>query len=244
MHPFKKKASFLPLIFLLKLFPGFSLYNMHLHSQWNAHQPFTYFNYIKMTKKIILGIVFVFVVMGGVTFWIFNSFDQVNAESSGRTEADFTLQKFTVKELWEMQNKQNDRVLMSYLYIKVDNEPINLRLPWEGSAGDQATLARKINNGDEIEVKVLKAQLAAARENGVLKAINRFIMGDKREVTMFKLQVKNEVLVDKDIHSFDDAKVTLLNRMTSNPWILLVPAFILFYIIGLVKRRNAKKSVA
>lgn len=197
-----------------------------------------------MTKKIILGIVFVFVVMGGVTFWIFNSFDQANAELSGRTEADFTTQQFTVKELWEMQNKQNDRVLMSYLYIKVDNEPINLRLPWEGSADDEAALARKINKGDQIEAKVLKSQLAAARENGVLKAIGRFIMGDKREVTIFKLQVKNEVLVDKDIHAWDDAKVTLLSRLTSNPWILLIPAFILFYIIGLVKRRKAKKNMA
>jgi hypothetical protein len=197
-----------------------------------------------MTKKIILGIVFVFVVMGGVTFWIFNSFDQANTELNGRTETDFTTQKFTVKELWEMQNKQNDRVLMSYLYIKVDNEPINLRLPWEGQADEQAALARKINKGDQIEVKVLKSQLAAARENGVLKAIGRFIMGDKREVTIFKLRVKNEVLVDKDIHSWDDAKVTLLSRLTSNPWILLIPAFILFYIIGLVKRRKAKKNMA
>lgn len=197
-----------------------------------------------MTKKIILGIVFVFVVMGGVTFWIFNSFDQANAELSGRTEADFTTQQFTVKELWEMQNKQNDRVLMSYLYIKVNNEPINLRLPWEGSADDEAALARKINKGDQIEAKVLKSQLAAARENGVFKAIGRFIMGDKREVTIFKLQVKNEVLVDKDIHAWDDAKVTLLSRLTSNPWILLIPAFILFYIIGLVKRRKAKKNMA
>lgn len=197
-----------------------------------------------MTKKIILGIVFVFVVMGGVTFWIFNSFDQANTELNGRTETDFTTQKFTVKELWEMQNKQNDRVLMSYLYIKVDNEPINLRLPWEGQADEQAALARKINKGDQIEVKVLKSQLAAARENGVLKAIGRFIMGDKREVTIFKLQVKNEVLVDKDIHGWDDAKVTLLSRLTSNPWILLIPAFILFYIIGLVKRRKAKKNMA
>lgn len=197
-----------------------------------------------MTKKIILGIVLVFVIMGGVTFWIFNSFDQANTELSGRTEADFTMQKFTVKELWEMQNKQNDRVLMSYLYIKVNNEPINLRLPWEGSADEQAALARKINKGDQIEAKVLKSQLAAARENGVLKAIGRFIMGDKREVTIFKLQVRNEVLVDKDIHGWDDAKVTLLNRLTSNPWILLVPTFILLYIIGLVKRRRAKKSIA
>lgn len=197
-----------------------------------------------MTKKIILGIVFVFVVMGGVTFWIFNSFDQANAELSGRTEADFTTQQFTVKELWEMQNKQNDRVLMSYLYIKVNNEPINLRLPWEGSADDEAALARKINKGDQIEAKVLKSQLAAARGNGVFKAIGRFIMGDKREVTIFKLQVKNEVLVDKDIHAWDDAKVTLLSRLTSNPWILLIPAFILFYIIGLVKRRKAKKNMA
>jgi hypothetical protein len=197
-----------------------------------------------MTKKIILGIVFVFVVMGGVTFWIFNSFDQANTELNGRTETDFTTQKFTVKELWEMQNKQNDRVLMSYLYIKVDNEPINLRLPWEGQADEQAALARKSNKGDQIEVKVLKSQLAAARETGVLKAIGRFIMGDKREVTIFKLRVKNEVLVDKDIHSWDDAKVTLLSRLTSNPWILLIPAFILFYIIGLVKRRKAKKNMA
>lgn len=197
-----------------------------------------------MTKKIILGIVLVFVIMGGVTFWIFNSFDQANTELSGRTEADFTMQKFTVKELWEMQNKQNDRVLMSYLYIKVNNEPINLRLPWEGSADEQAALARKINKGDQIEAKVLKSQLAAARENGVLKAIGRFIMGDKREVTIFKLQVRNEVLVDKDIHGWDDAKVTLLNRLTSNPWILLVPTFILLYIIGIVKRRKAKKSIA
>nr|WP_157536109.1 hypothetical protein [Mucilaginibacter sp. L294] len=197
-----------------------------------------------MTKKIILGIVFVFLVMGGVTFWIFNSFDRANAESGARTEADFTTQKFTVKELWEMQNKKNDQVLMSYLYIKVENEPINLRLPWEGSSSDQATIAGKINNGDQIEVKVLRSQLAAARENGPLKAIGRFIMGDKREVTIFKLQVKNEVLVDKDIHGWDDAKVTLLSRMTSNPWILLIPAFILFYIIGLVKRKNAKKGAA
>jgi hypothetical protein len=197
-----------------------------------------------MTKKIIIAIAAIFVIMGGLTFWIFSSFDQTTTEASARTEADFTTEHFIVKELWVMQQKKNDQVLMSYLFIKPEKEPINLRLPWEGSTEDEKALADKISNGSTVEVKVLKSQLESAREGGVLKAISRFIMGDKREVTIFKLTVNNQLVIDKGIHGWDEAKVTLLGRMIDNPWILLIPAFILFFIISVVKKKKAQKQPA
>jgi hypothetical protein len=195
-----------------------------------------------MTKKIIIAVLAIFIVLSGVTFWIFNTFDETTNEAKNRSEADFSTTKFVVKELWVMQQKQNDRVLVSYLFIKPEKEEINLRLPWEGSAEDEKALADKIKEGDTVEVKVLTSQLNDARKGGVFKAISRFIMGDKREVTIFKLSVKNELLVEKGIHDWDDAKITLLGRLADNPWILLVPFFILMYIIGLVKRKQAKKQ--
>jgi len=197
-----------------------------------------------MTKKIIIAVLAIFIILSGVTFWIFNTFDETTNEAKSRSEADFTTTKFVVKELWVMQQKQNDRVLVSYLFIKPEKKEINLRLPWEGNAEDEKALADKIKEGDTVEVKVLTAQLNDARKGGVFKAISRFIMGDKREVTIFKLSVKNELLVEKGIHDWDDAKITLLSRLADNPWILLVPFFILMYIIGLVKRKQAKKQRA
>lgn len=165
-----------------------------------------------------------------------------NKEMAGRTEADFTTQRFVVNELWERQQKQNNMVLMSYLFIKVNNEPIKLRLP-VGGAEDTEELASQINKGDNIDVKVLKTQLQSARENGVLKAINRFIMDDKREVTIFRLSVNNKLLVDKDIHSWNDARITLLGRLVDNPFMFLLPVFVIaMFIIGAVKRRNLKKQ--
>jgi hypothetical protein len=195
-----------------------------------------------MTKKIIIAVLAVFIILSGVTFWIFNTFDQTTNEANTRSEADFTTTRFVVKELWVMQKKRNDRVLISYLFIKPEKEDINLRLPWEGSAEEEKALADKIKDGDTVEVKVLTTQLTDARKGGTMKAISRFIMGDKREVTIFKLSVKNGLLLDKDIHGWDEAKITLLGRLTDNPWILLVPFFILIYIIGLAKRKQSKKQ--
>lgn len=193
-----------------------------------------------MNKNIILGLVLFFVIMAGLSFWIVGSIDGSAAAAKGRKETDFTTQRFVVSQLWQMDKKQNNSVLISYLYIKVNNEPVNLRLPWSGSATDQETIAEKINKGDTIEVKVRKAQLEAARENGLFKVINRFIMGDKREVTIYKLVIHNQVLVDKDIHGWDEAEITLLNRLTENPFILLIPAFFILFIIGYIKRKTSK----
>lgn len=195
-----------------------------------------------MVKRVILGLVIFFVVMGGGTFWIFNSFDRSNAEAEARSAADFTTGRFVVTELWEMQKKKGSQVMSSYLYMKVKDEPVNLRLPWQGLTEDQVAIANKIHDGDSITVKVLSRQLASARENGVLKAINRFIMGDKREVTIFKLSVNGQLLVDKDIHSWDEGQVTLLNRLADNPFVLLVPAGLLIFIVGYVKRKRAEKQ--
>jgi len=195
-----------------------------------------------MAKKIILIVVIVFIVTTGVTLLILNGMKNTDKEMAARTEADFTTQRFVVNELWERQQKQNNTVLMSYLFIKVNNEPIKLRLPVEGAEATEE-LASQINKGDNIEVKMLKTQLQSARENGVLKAINRFIMDDKREVTIFKLSVNNKLLVDKDIHSWDDARVTLLGRVIDNPFMFLLPVFVLaIFIIGSVKRRNLQKQ--
>jgi hypothetical protein len=195
-----------------------------------------------MAKKVILIVVIVFIATAGVMLLILNGMKNTDKEMSARTEADFTTQRFVVNELWERQQKQNNTVLMSYLFIKVNNEPIKLRLPVEGAEGTEE-LASQLNKGDQIEVKVLKTQLQSARENGVLKAINRFIMDDKREVTIFKLAVNNKLLVDKDIHSWDDARVTLLNRVLDNPFMFLMPIFVIaIFIIGSVKRRNFKKQ--
>jgi len=195
-----------------------------------------------MVKRVVLGLVIFFVVMGGATFWIFSSFDSSNAEAEGRSAADFSTEHFVVTELWEMQKKKGSRVLSSYLYMKVKDEPVSLRLPWQGLTEDQVAIANKIHDGDSIIVKVLGRQLASARENGALKAINRFIMGDKREVTIFKLSVNGQLLVDKDIHSWDEGQVTLLNRLVDNPFILLLPAGLLIFIVGYVKRKRAIKQ--
>jgi hypothetical protein len=197
-----------------------------------------------MTKKIIIGIVVFFVITAGLMFWISSGIDQTTKEASARTEADFTTEKFIVKELWEMQNTQNGQVQISYLFVKPEEADINLRLPWEGSKEDENALARKIKPGGPIEVKVLKGQLASARETGAMKAIGRFIMGDKKEVTIFNLKVNGEVLVNKDIHDYDEAKITLFGRLLDNPWILLAPIFILFYIIAYVKKKNELKKKA
>lgn len=197
-----------------------------------------------MVKRVILGLVIFFVVMGGVTFWIFNSFDRSNAEAEGRSAADFTTEHFVVTELWEMQKKKGSNVLSSYLYMKVKDEPVSLRLPWQGLTEDQVAIASKIHEGDNITVKVQRRQLASAREKSILKAINRFVMGDKREVTIFMLSVNGQLLVDKDIHSWDEGQVTLLNRLVDNPFILFVPAGLLIFIVGYVKRRRAEKQEA
>ena len=77
-----------------------------------------------------------------------------------------------------------------------------------------------------------------------MESISRFIMGNKREVMVFKLTFGNQTLVNRDIHDYDEAQVTLLNRITSNPWMILIPGFILLYIIAYVKKRRDKKIPA
>jgi hypothetical protein len=191
-----------------------------------------------MTKKIIIAVVVVFVIMTGLFMWISASIDQTATAANARTEADFITQDFTVNELWEMQNKKNDQVLLSYLFIKPQNSDIKLRLPWEGSEADENALAAKIKPGQTITVKVLKNQLAKAQEGGAIKAITRFIMGDKREVTIFSLKTNNELLVTKDIHDYDEANITVLGSLINNPWIILVPFFIIIYAVAYAKRKK------
>lgn len=197
-----------------------------------------------MTRKLITGIIAFFVIMALITFWIFSSYDNIGKEDAARSEADFTTQPFIITELWEMQQKKNNQVLASYLFIKVRDEKINLRLPWQAGE-DKKEIAERLNAGDTIEVKVLKSQLAASRKSGVLKAVERFIMGDKREVTVFGLKLHGQTLVDRDIHDWDVSRVTLLNRLSDQPFLLLIPFFIIMFIIGVVKRkRDAKKAVS
>lgn len=197
-----------------------------------------------MTRKLITGIVAFFVIMALITFWIFSSFDNIGKEDAARSEADFITQPFVITELWEMQQKKSNRVLASYLFIKVRDEKINLRLPWQAGE-DKEEIVESLNAGDTIEVKVLKSQLAAARKGGVLKVVERFIMGDKREVTVYGLKLHGRMLVDRDIHDWDVSRITLLNRLTDQPFLLLIPFFIIMFIIGVVKRRrDAKKAVS
>lgn len=195
-----------------------------------------------MVKRIIIAIVIFTLIMSGVTFWIFNSVDSRGQAANARSESDFTTQQFVVQEIWEMQKKKGASVISSYFFIKIKNEPFKLRLPWQGARLPQEELLNNIKEGDTLTVKVLKEQLAEARENGAGKAVSRFIMGDKREVTVFKMEAHGEVLTDKDIHGWDEAEVTLLGRLADQPYILLVPAFILFAIIGFIKRRKAKAA--
>lgn len=196
-----------------------------------------------MAKNIVIGIVIFFIVTTGVTIWIVNSVDSSVAEGQTRTDADFVTEHFIITELWEMQQKKGNSVLSSYLFMKAKGEPVKLRVPFQGTEGNNV-LARQLNEGDTITVTVLKHQLEEARQEGIGKAVQRFIMGDKREVTIYKLSLHNEVLIDRDIHAWDEAKVTLLRRLSDNPYILLVPAFILFAIIGLLKRKTGLKKNA
>lgn len=196
-----------------------------------------------MTKKIIYGILAFFVITTLLLVWIFSSAGNVSKETADRTEADFTTQQFVVTELWQMQQKKNNHVLASYLFIKVKGEPINLRLPWQGGS-EEGAIADALSGGDTIRVKVMKAQLEEARKNGAMKAIERFIMGDKREVTVFGLEKQGRKLVDKDIHDWDVARVTLLNRLTDQPFLLLIPFFLILFVIGWIKRKTTKKAVS
>lgn len=194
-----------------------------------------------MVKKSILAVVIIFLAMIVVFFLISNSIQQSSAEMEGRTEADFTTQRFTVTELWTMERKKGSQLLSAYLFMKVKDEPIKLRLPWQAN-DDRDAVANQLKEGDNIEVKVLKQQLADARENGTFKAIGRFFKGDKREVTVFRLSANNKLLVDKDIHSWNDAQVTWLNRLTDNPFILFVFFIPIFIVIAVVKRFKEKKQ--
>ncbi|WP_118975436.1 hypothetical protein [Taibaiella koreensis] len=197
-----------------------------------------------MTKKIIYGIIAFFVIGTLLCFWIMKGADDIGKEQATRTEADFTTQQFVITELWQMQQKKQDRVLASYLFIKVRQEPINLRLPWQGG-DDRDAIAGQLKEGDTITVKVMKAQLAEARKGGFFKAIDRFFMGDKREVTLFGLKAHGETLLDRDIHDWDVARISLLGRLTDQPFLLLIPFFIIMFVIGWIKRKaNAKKAVS
>lgn len=197
-----------------------------------------------MVKQVVFGLVLFFVVMTATTFWIFSSFESDHAEDAARSEKDFITEHFVVTEIWEQQTKKGSRVISSYFYMKVKNEAINLRLPWQGLTEDQLSVIDKINAGDSIEVKVIRKQLADARQNGVLKGIYRFIMGDEREVSIFKLTLNQELLVDKDIHGWDEAKITLLKRLTDNPLVLVVPFALLVFIISYVKKKRAIRAAA
>lgn len=195
-----------------------------------------------MVKKIILGIVLLFIIMMGLTFWVFRQAESNAAADNARTEADFSNERFVVSELWEAQKKKGSTVLSSYIFMKVRNEPIRLRLPLQGLSTSREEIAGNIHDGDTVEVKVQKQQLAAAREGGAGKAIYRFIMGDKREVTIFKLSAHGQTLVDKDIHGWDEARITLLGRLADEPYLLVVPAFILIAIIGIIKKRQPRQT--
>jgi len=197
-----------------------------------------------MGKNIIIGIVIFFIATTGLTAWILNSADNSVAEEQARTGADFVTERFVITELWEMQKKKGNSVLSSYLFMKAKGERINLRIPFQGTK-ENGRLSGQLKEGDTVMVTVLKKQLEEARQEGAWKAVRRFIMGDKREVAVYRLTLHNQVLIDRDIHAWDEAKVTLLGRLSDNPYILLVPAFILFAIIGLVKRKaGIKKNVA
>ncbi|WP_118952290.1 hypothetical protein [Taibaiella helva] len=197
-----------------------------------------------MTKKIIYGILAFFVIATLLTFWLFKGIDNVGKEEAARTEADFTIQQFVISELWEMQQQKRNQVLASYLFIKVHGEKINLRLPWQGGQ-DRDGITAQLNSGDTIEVKVLKAQLAAARKEGMFKGVERFFMGDKREVTLYGLKAHGQVLLDRDIHDWDVARVSLLNRLTDQPFLLLIPFFLIIFLIGWIKRKaGTKKAVS
>lgn len=188
-----------------------------------------------MVKKVIIGIVSFFVIMTALTFFIFNSVDDNIAENKTRTEADFVSRKYIINELWENQTKKGENLISSYLFIKVENSPVNLRLPIAGNPED---IAKQLKKGDSIEVKVIAKQLGEAEKNGAIKAVTRFIMGDNREVTVYKLSAHNKVLVDKDINDWDEAKVSLLKRVTDQPFILIIPFAIIIGIIGRMKRRK------
>lgn len=194
-----------------------------------------------MAKRIIIGIVAFFIIMSAITFWLFNSIGNTDAENKARTEADFVKQPFVITELWEMQRKKGSTLLSSYLFFKVKDEQVNFRIPFQGTDGDNM-LARQMQKGDTVLVKVLKRQLAEARKEGAGKSIQRFIMGDKREVAVYGLSIHDEMLVNKDIHDWDQANISLFGRLTDNPYILFVPAFLLFAVIGLVKRKGDAKS--
>lgn len=197
-----------------------------------------------MSKKIIIGIVVFFAIAVGLMVWISNSIDQTAVAANARTEADFVTQNFTVNELWEMQNKNNDKVLMSYLFIKPQNEDFRLRLPWEGSEEEENVLASKIKPGQIITVKVLKSQLEKAKQGGALNAIGRYIKSDKREVTIFSLKTNDELLVNKDIHDYDEANVTMLMALINNPWIFLAPIFIIMFAVAYAKKKKELAKTA
>jgi hypothetical protein len=155
------------------------------------------------TKSQRILIVTIIVALFGAIMYLIVSNDLNYVDSlENRTEADYVTETFVIEEIWEREivNKY------AYVFFKLKNEYFNLGL----GANDLMSTNNKdkeVNQyldlfkaGDTIKVKVFRADIIEARKNNPWLFVKRFFANDNREVEVYRLEKRGEVLSEQDIH--------------------------------------------
>lgn len=204
-----------------------------------------------MMKRIIIAIAAFFVLSTVVLFYVLNTSKQNIENARSRTESDFTMESFVIDQIWEMQKVRTEglndkKVLQSYIYLKPRNEDFNLRFyetDVNGKEGNKDKILSEINEGDQIDVKVLKNQIEEARKGGIFSWIKRFIQGDRREVSIYKLDANGVTVSENDINLYDVVESSFMDRFDRTALFLAFAFMIIFFpIVGFIKRKREIKN--
>jgi hypothetical protein len=200
------------------------------------------------TKSQRILIVTIIVALFGAIMYLIVSNDLNYVDSlENRTEADYVTETFVIEEIWEREivNKY------AYVFFKLKNEDFNLGL----GANDLMSTNNKdkeVNHyldlfkaGDTIKVKVFREDITEARRNNPWLFVKRFFANDNREVEVYRLEKRGEVLAEQDIHfSFKLGKSggdLSASRIQMFLFGFVVFMLILFQIINKVKANRQAK---
>lgn len=197
-----------------------------------------------MLKRIIIGAIAFLILSCLAVFYILNTAQTNYDNALSRTENDFTTEKFVIDQIWELQRKNNQLVVTSYIFIKPQNEDFNLRFSETDAFGENKSkmkILSQIAEGDTINAKVLKNQLAEAREGGFFNWLKRFMQSDRREVTIYKLTDNNRVVSERDINFPDTVESGFIDRLNST---VFFAAIIFVGIIAFIAKKISTRKVS
>ena len=200
-----------------------------------------------MKKRILIGILIFICLSPLVVFYVINTGKTNYKNALQRTENDFTTENFEIAQIWELKKVKTkgitgEDILKSYIFIKPQNELFNLRFAdadYNNRDENKSKILSQILEGETISVKVLKSQLEDARKDGIFKQIKRFIQGDKREVTIYKLVDKGVTVSERSINEYDAVESDFMNGLER---IALISAFIIIPFVIYIRRKIFSKG--